>query len=63
MHQSVSLLFPSKNVSYGIAIILMTAIIRLILLPLNIKQTKSSIAMNELQPETKKIQEKYKNDP
>jgi YidC/Oxa1 family membrane protein insertase len=63
VHQSVSLLFPSKNVSYGIAIILMTAIIRLILLPLNIKQTKSSIAMNELQPETKKIQEKYKNDP
>lgn len=63
VHQSVSLLFPSKNVSYGIAIILVTAIIRLILLPLNIKQTKSSIAMNELQPETKKIQEKYKNDP
>jgi len=63
VHQSVSLVFPSKNVSYGVAIILMTAIIRLILLPLNIKQTKSSIAMNELQPETKKIQEKYKNDP
>jgi membrane protein insertase, YidC/Oxa1 family, C-terminal domain len=63
VHQSVSLLFPSKNVSYGVAIILVTAIIRLILLPLNIKQTKSSIAMNELQPETKKIQEKYKNDP
>jgi len=63
VHQSVSLLFPSKNVSYGMAIILVTVIIRLILLPLNIKQTKSSIAMNELQPETKKIQEKYKNDP
>ncbi len=63
VHQSVSVVFPSKNVSYGVAIILMTAIIRLILLPLNIKQTKSSIAMNELQPETKKIQEKYKNDP
>jgi YidC/Oxa1 family membrane protein insertase len=63
VHQSVSLLFPSKNVSYGVAIILVTVIIRLILLPLNIKQTKSSIAMNELQPETKKIQEKYKNDP
>jgi membrane protein insertase, YidC/Oxa1 family, C-terminal domain len=63
VHQSVSLVFPSKNVSYGMAIILMTLIIRLVLLPLNIKQTKSSIAMNELQPETKKIQDKYKNDP
>lgn len=63
VHQSVSLIFPSKNLSYGLAIILVTVIIRLILLPLNIKQTKSSIAMNELQPETKKIQEKYKNDP
>lgn len=63
VHQGVSVMFPSKNVSYGVAIILMTAIIRLILLPLNIKQTKSSIAMNELQPETKKIQERYKSDP
>ncbi|KZL93020.1 membrane protein insertase YidC [Clostridium magnum] len=63
VHQSISLIFPSKNVSYGMAIILVTVIIRLILLPLNIKQTKSSIAMNELQPETKKIQDKYKNDP
>jgi YidC/Oxa1 family membrane protein insertase len=55
--------FPDKNISYGVAIILMTAIIRLIMLPLNIKQTKSSIVMSELQPEIKKIQEKYKNDP
>ncbi|MCT8977613.1 membrane protein insertase YidC [Clostridium sp. CX1] len=63
VHQGVFSLFPSKNVSYGIAIILMTLIIRLILLPLNIKQMKSSLVMNELQPETKKIQDKYKSDP
>lgn len=63
IHQWVTVLIPSKDISYGIAIILMTAIIRIILLPLNIKQTKSSIVMSELQPETKKIQEKYKNDP
>lgn len=63
VHQWVTMVIPNKNISYGFAIILMTAIIRLILLPLNIKQTKSSIAMSELQPETKKIQEKYKNDP
>lgn len=63
IHHWVTIVIPNNNISYGIAIILMTAIIRLILLPLNIKQTKSSIAMNELQPEIKKLQEKYKNDP
>lgn len=63
VHQWVTMVTPNKNISYGFAIILMTLIIRVILLPLNIKQTKSSIAMSELQPETKKIQEKYKNDP
>jgi YidC/Oxa1 family membrane protein insertase len=63
IHQWVTVVAPNKNISYGIAIILMTIIIKLIVLPLNIKQMKSSIAMNELQPELKKLQEKYKNDP
>ncbi len=63
VHHGVAGVIPDKNISYGIAIILVTAIIRIILLPLNIKQTRSSIVMSELQPETKKIQEKYKNDP
>lgn len=63
VHQGVAGVIPNKNISYGIAIILVTLIIRIILLPLNIKQTKSSLVMSELQPETKKIQEKYKNDP
>lgn len=63
LHRSVTALIPNQNVSYGIAIILMTVIIRLILLPLNIKQSKSTLVMNELQPEIKKLQEKYKNDP
>lgn len=63
VHQWVNVAIPNNNVSYGLAIILMTLIIRIILLPLNIKQTKSSMVMSELQPETKKIQDKYKNDP
>ncbi|AKN33134.1 protein translocase component YidC [Clostridium carboxidivorans P7] len=63
VHHGVAGVIPNKNISYGIAIILVTLIIRIILLPLNIKQTKSSLVMSELQPETKKIQEKYKNDP
>lgn len=48
---------------YGLSIILFTIIIRLILLPLNLKQMKSQAAMQQVQPEVKKLQEKYKNDP
>ncbi|HZG71305.1 MAG TPA: YidC family membrane integrase SpoIIIJ, partial [Chondromyces sp.] len=47
--------------SYGWSIVIVTIIIRLIILPLMIKQTKSSKAMQALQPEIKKIQEKYKS--
>ena len=63
MYNPVQALFHNKNISYGLTIILFTAVIKLILLPLNIKQIKSQIKMNEIQPETKKIQEKYKKDP
>lgn len=61
--KGVTSIIANPNYSYGIAIILMTAIIRIILLPLNIKQTKSTVKMNEIQPEVQKIQAKYKNDP
>ena len=48
---------------YGITIILTTIIFKLILLPISIKQTKSTKKMNELQPKLQEIQKKYKNDP
>lgn len=63
LHGGVISVFPNPNVSYGIAIILMTIIIRVIILPLGIKQIKSSLVMNKIQPEVKKIQDKYKKDP
>lgn len=46
----------------GVAIILLTVIIRLILYPLAKKQIESQKKMQELQPEIKKLQEKYKGD-
>jgi YidC/Oxa1 family membrane protein insertase len=49
--------------SYGIAIILMTIIIKLILYPLTVKQMKSMKKMQLLQPKLKEIQEKHKGDP
>ncbi|HVH96216.1 MAG TPA: YidC family membrane integrase SpoIIIJ [Bacillus sp. (in: firmicutes)] len=45
--------------SFGLAIIIVTIIIRLIILPLMIKQIKSSKAMQVVQPELKALKEKY----
>lgn len=45
--------------SFGLSIILVTIIVRLFMLPLMIKQTKSSKAMQALQPEMQKLREKY----
>ncbi|WNS75503.1 YidC family membrane integrase SpoIIIJ [Bacillus sp. DTU_2020_1000418_1_SI_GHA_SEK_038] len=45
--------------SFGLSIIIVTIIIRLFMLPLMIKQTKSSKAMQALQPEMAKLKEKY----
>ena len=49
--------------SYGLAIILLTVIIKMLLYPLTVKQVKSMKAMQELSPKMKKIQEKYKDNP
>ncbi|MBV1818773.1 membrane protein insertase YidC [Clostridium cochlearium] len=63
IHNFVSSIITNPNYSYGVAIIFVTLIIKLILLPLNIKSMRSSIRINEIQPEIQKIQKKYKNDP
>jgi YidC/Oxa1 family membrane protein insertase len=52
-----------EGLSYVLAIFLLTAIIRILILPLNIKSTKSNAKMQEIQPEMKKLQAKYANDP
>ncbi len=49
--------------SYGLAIILLTILIKLALYPLTKKQVKSMKAMQELAPKQKKLQEKYKDNP
>ena len=49
--------------NYGIAIILFTVIIKLILLPLSIKQQRTLKKSTELQEKMKVIQFKYKSDP
>ncbi len=46
----------------GMAIIILTIIIRLILYPLQSKALRSQRKLQELQPELQRIQKKYKND-
>jgi len=49
--------------NYGIAIILFSIILRLILLPITIKQQKSMQKTNKIQGQLKALQFKYKNNP
>ncbi|ADO83676.1 YidC/Oxa1 family membrane protein insertase [Ilyobacter polytropus] len=48
--------------NFGLSIIGITVLIKLLLLPLTLKQDKSMKAMKRIQPEIDKIKEKYKND-
>lgn len=48
--------------NYGVAIILLTLAMRVVLLPLGIKQIRSMQAMQSIQPKAKSIQQKYKGD-
>src|SRR3954468_19411249 len=48
--------------SYGIAIILLTIVVMLILTPFTVKSTRSMQAMQRLQPEIKRLQQQHKND-
>jgi YidC/Oxa1 family membrane protein insertase len=51
------------SLAFFLDILIFTAIIKFILLPLTIAQTKSTVKMGEVQPKLKELQEKYKNDP
>ena len=48
--------------NYGVAIIVLTILIRFLLFPLGMKQIKSMQAMQAIQPKIKEIQKKYKNN-
>lgn len=48
--------------NYGVAIILFTLAVRLLLLPLGIKQVRSMQAMQAIQPKVKALQQKYKGN-
>jgi len=63
IHGFVTTYVSNLSLAYFLDLVIFTAIIKTILLPLTISQTKSNIMMQKMQPKLKEIQEKYKNDP
>lgn len=59
---ALRIIFEIVN-NYGLSIVLFTIFVKILLLPLTIKQTKSTKAMQDMQPRLKEIQEKYKSKP
>ncbi|NUQ95918.1 MAG: membrane protein insertase YidC [Streptomyces sp.] len=53
---------PDTGWAWGLSIVSLVILIRICLIPLFVKQIKSTRAMQTLQPEMKKIQERYKSD-
>jgi YidC/Oxa1 family membrane protein insertase len=49
--------------NYGLAILLLTVVVRLCMFPLSRKQVLSAQKMQELAPEMQRINDKYKKDP
>ena len=53
---------PVVGGSYGAAIILLTLAVMVVLMPLTIKATRSTIKMQMVQPELKRLQKQYRDD-
>lgn len=62
---TIQVLEALKNIggSWGMAIILLTIVVRLALIPLSVSQQRSMKKMQELSPKLKQLQQKYKEDP
>lgn len=56
-------LIQSFAVDWGLSIIILVLIVRLLLTPLMLKSTKSTARMQVLQPKLQEIQDRYADDP
>jgi YidC/Oxa1 family membrane protein insertase len=62
-HKLFSQIFlPDSGWAWGLSIVFLTLVIRAALIPLFVKQIKSMRAMQVVQPEVKKLQDKYKKE-
>lgn len=60
--KQIMVLFYKIIPNWGISIIILTILMRLIIFPLTKKSSESTLKMQELQPKIKEIQDKYKNN-
>ncbi len=61
-NEILNFLHDPVGLQYGAAIVGLTFITRLMILPLSVKQIRSMREMSAIQPQLKEIQERYKND-
>lgn len=55
--------FYSLIPNYGLAIILLTILVRIVLYPLTLKQTKSMAAMQKIAPKVQDLKDRFKDNP
>lgn len=63
MTNALMLLYDFLGNNFVLAIAVLTILIRLVTLPLNLRQQRSSLKMQEFQPQIQAIQKKYKENP
>lgn len=62
IHNGITSIGIGTNFAWGLAIIVLTLLVRLLMHPLTSKQMKSMEKMQKLQPQLKVLQEKYADD-
>ena len=62
LRNSLDFLHEDLSLTYGWAIVILTILVRIVLLPLVVKQYSSMRAMQSIAPELKEIQAKHKGD-
>jgi YidC/Oxa1 family membrane protein insertase len=63
MTNALMLFYSLLGNNFVVAIAVFTVLIRLITLPLNLRQQRNSLRMQEMQPQIQAIQKKYKDNP
>jgi len=63
MINALLMLYDFLGNNFVLAIAVFTILIRLLTLPLNLRQQRSSMKMQEMQPQIQAIQKKYKDNP
>lgn len=63
IHSGLSIfLDPDSGLAWGLSIVLLTILVRVLMIPLFVKQMNTQRKLQELQPKLLKVRERYKND-